>query len=113
MQWSMHECWAATSLQLGLEVHSRLAEVVHKSSTGCTQQLMKGAQLFFGELIPQGGPYPAEHRRIAPFSPAGIANPRLSLVEVSAEELISSKDWRIQDSERNDFFCISPWSAVC
>lgn len=59
---------------------------------------MKGAQLFFGELTPQGGPYPAEHSAIAP---AGIADPGLSLVQVSAEELISSKDWRIQDSKRN------------
>lgn len=54
--------------------------------------MMKGAQLFFGELTPQGGPFPAEHRKIASLSPAGIANPRLSLALVSAEELISSKD---------------------
>lgn len=53
---------------------------------------MKGAQLFLGELTPQGGPDPAEHRTIAPLSPARITNPGLSLVQVSAEELISSKD---------------------
>lgn len=51
--------------------------------------------------------------KIAPLSPVGTADPGLSLVLVSAEELISSKDWRSQDSKRNCFFGISPWSAVC
>lgn len=100
-------------------MHSRVGEVMHKIQqrvySECTSllQVMKGAQLFFGELTAQGGPYPAEHRTTAPLSPAGIANPGLSLVQVSAEELISSKDWRIQDSKRNYVFYISPWSAVC
>ena len=44
---------------------------------------MKGAQLFFGELVSQGGSHPAEHRTTFPLSPAGITNPGLPLMQLS------------------------------
>ena len=44
---------------------------------------MQDAQLFFGELASQGGPYPAEHKTTASFSPAGITNPGLPPMQVS------------------------------
>lgn len=72
---------------------------------------MKGAQLFSGELTPQGGPCPAEHRTNAPLSPAGITNPGLSLVQDSAEELMSSKDWKDSEFQKELFLLHQP--AVC